>query len=242
MVGAVGLAIGVFAGNVSARPEVSAANAFCSGGAIPAGAYASITITGICTMPIGQVTVAGNVTIQPGAGLNAVTRATLTVRGNLSVGEGGVLGLGCSPAVGCSFTTHDRIYKSLLAVDPASLIVHSATIGSVYSAGGSNGVNCDFNPVIQSPNYTTFEDNVITGNATVVNYDSCWFGFIRNSVGGSVLLANNTLADPDAMEVVTNTIFGTLNCYGNSPAPQLGDSGGLPNIVIVAKLGQCASL
>jgi hypothetical protein len=44
------------------------------------------------------------------------------------------------------------------------------------------------------------------------------------------------------MEVVTNTIYGDLECSGNSPAPQIGDSGGSPNIVFGLKLGQCASL
>jgi len=92
---------------------------------------------------------------------------------NIYVRDGGSLGLGCSPAVDCSFTTHDHIVGSLVATNPASLIVHSASIGSVVSDGGSNGVNCDFNPAIGSPNYTTSEDTSISGNATITNYDSC---------------------------------------------------------------------
>jgi hypothetical protein len=178
----------VFVGTGAARTGRVNSGVFCGGGGIAGGYYASIVVTGDCTMPMGTVTVRGNVTIAPGAGLNVVTHATLTVFGNVIVEDGGVLALGCSPAIGCSFTTHDRIYKSLVATDPASLIFHSATIGSVDSVGGSNGVNCDFNPAVQGPNYSTFEDNTIMGDVTVDTYDSCWFGFIRNHVAGSVTL------------------------------------------------------
>jgi hypothetical protein len=57
-----------------------------------------------------------------------------------------------------------------------------------------------------------------------------------------VNLNDNVLEDPDGNEYVTNTIHGSLNCRGNSPAPQVGDSGGSPNHVTGAKTGQCANL
>jgi len=41
---------------------------------------------------------------------------------------------------------------------------------------------------------------------------------------------------------VTNTIHGSLSCFGNSPAPQVGDSEGDLNHVTGAKKGQCASV
>jgi hypothetical protein len=47
---------------------------------------------------------------------------------------------------------------------------------------------------------------------------------------------------PDSTEVVTNTIGGNRLCFGNSPAAQFGDSGGLPNTVAGRKIGQCADL
>lgn len=162
--------------------------------------------------------------------------------GNVLVGERGVLGLGCSPAADCSFTTHDRIYKSLIATNAASVIVHSATIGNVSVQGGEGLPGCELNPMIQSPDYLTFEDTNISGNASITGYASCWLGFIRNSVGGSVSLTGNTLDDPDAMEVVSNFIVGNLACFGNVPAPQVGDSFGGPNTVRGAKLGQCSGL
>jgi len=50
------------------------------------------------------------------------------------------------------------------------------------------------------------------------------------------------LEDPDGNKYVTNTIYGSLNCSGNSPAPQVGDSEGNLNHVTGAKTGQCAAL
>jgi hypothetical protein len=50
------------------------------------------------------------------------------------------------------------------------------------------------------------------------------------------------MLDPDAMEIVTKTIMGSLRCSGNSPAPQTGESGGLPNVVSGNKLGQCKNI
>ena len=52
----------------------------------------------------------------------------------------------------------------------------------------------------------------------------------------------NVLEDPDANEYVTNTIHGTLQCAGNSPKPQPGDSEGSPNKVTGAETGQCEGL
>ena len=92
------------------------------------------------------------------------------------------------------------------------------------------------------PAYTDYEDNVINGDATVVGLRTCWSGFIRNRVGGSVTYSDNKLADPDANEVVTNVIKHNLVCTTNSPKVQIGDSGGLPNKVGGKALGQCAAL
>jgi len=48
--------------------------------------------------------------------------------------------------------------------------------------------------------------------------------------------------NPDGNEYVTNAIRGGLNCSGNSPAPQVGDSEGSANRVTGRKTGQCAGL
>ena len=46
-------------------------------------------------------------------------------------------------------------------------------------------------------------------------------------------------ADPDANEIANNSIGHNLNCAGNSPSPQIGDSGGGPNTVFGRANGQC---
>lgn len=71
---------------------------------------------------------------------------------------------------------------------------------------------------------------------------------LRNTIHGSVALYNNVgvtiggLGTPDSSEFATNTIWGSLACSGNWPAPQIGDSEGSPNTVLGGKLGQCKGL
>jgi hypothetical protein len=76
----------------------------------------------------------------------------------------------------------------------------------------------------------------------VVGIRTCWFGFIRNTVGQSVVLRDNYTADPDGNEVVSNTIAKDLRCRDNRPEAQIGDSGGSPNVVGRIAYGECASL
>lgn len=224
----------------------------CSSGAIAAGSYRSLTVTGFCSIAdSGTVTVRGGLTISgPGAYLNAVTHGTINVSGGVRVVDGGSLLLGCSPEVGCDVTTVDHISGGLQASGAHALIVHNAVIsGGLRVRGGGGGVTCDdVDPALTqiagfpSPIFATFEDNTVSGGASVSGYGSCWFGFIRNHVSGAVSLTNNSFADPDAMEVVDNSIRGSLACSSNSPAAQVGDSEGGPNHVTGPMSGECASL
>jgi hypothetical protein len=59
-------------------------------------------------------------------------------------------------------------------------------------------------------------------------------------VAGSATFANNTLADPDANEMLTNQVAGNLLCSGNTPASQYGDSDGSPNVVGGFATDQCS--
>jgi hypothetical protein len=68
------------------------------------------------------------------------------------------------------------------------------------------------------------------------------FAVKDNTIGGNLIFSNNaSVQDPDSNEVVTNQIHGNLICQGNSPAVQVGDSGGSPNTVLGHKSGQCAA-
>jgi hypothetical protein len=156
----------------------------------------------------------------------------VTVRGGVVIEQGATFVLGSEETSGGTGTISGGVH----ATNPASVQIHFATInGGIDVQGGSGPFGGPFDVT-----FNAIEDNHINGGATVEGYNGFWFGFIRNDVNGAVNLNDNALADPDANEYVTNTIHGSLNCAGNSPAPQIGDSEGSPNQVTGAKTGQCA--
>ena len=230
----------VFSGAANAAPLPHYGPTTCKGGKIRSGSYASLRITGVCTLGNRAYTVVrGNLVVGSHGILNAITHGRLVVWRNLNVLPGGAVGLGCSPNVGCDVTTHDHIQGNVIANGALAMIFHSNRIdGRIEQTGGGGGVNC--NPVLfGGPAYSTYEDNRVGGNLTVSGLHSCWFGLFRNTVGGTVRDSYNTFADPDANEVQTNTIAGDLICRGNNPPPQQGDSQGLLNTVGGMKVGQC---
>jgi hypothetical protein len=153
------------------------------------------------------------------------TEANIDVRGGVRVGEGATFILGSEES-----TDTSTIRGGVRANAPASLQLHLAHVSGGVRMNGGNGF------------FSTVEDNVIRGGATINGYSGFWLGFIRNTVRGTVTLTNNVMDDPDANEYVTNTIRGSLVCFGDSPAPQVGDSEGQPNVVSGRKIGQCAGL
>jgi hypothetical protein len=151
------------------------------------------------------------------------TLADIDVRGGVRVGEDATFVLG-SEELGEDTGT---IRGGIRADAPASLQLHFAHIsGGVKMLGGTGF-------------FSTVEDNVIHGRATIDGYSGFWLGFIRNKVHGTVKLSNNVMEDDDANEFVTNTIKGNLVCHNNIPDPQVGDSEGLPNVVSGRKVDQC---
>jgi len=124
------------------------------------------------------------------------------------------------------------------ATDPSGVQIHHATINGGLDIHGGSG---PFGPPFDVT-WNAIEDNWIHGGARITGYDGFWMGFLGNHVSGTVTLANNTLQDPDGNEFVTNTIHGSMRCWGNDPAPQPGDSGGSSNIVTGQKTGQCTAV
>ena len=158
----------------------------------------------------------------------------VTIRGGLQIQSGATFVLGSEE----NPVPTGTIFGGVVAKDAASVQIHFTTInGGVFVTGGSGPFGGPFGIT-----WNAIEDNRINGGATVEGYDGFWFGFIRNTVSGSVDLNDNVEPDPDGNEFVTNVIHGSLNCDANSPAPQIGDSGGSPNEVTGAKTGQCAAL
>lgn len=222
----------------------------CTGGTIAPGTYSSLVVAGQCAVDSGSVTVRHNVTVLRNASLLAAfDGSNLNVGGNVEVRTNGVLVLGCNPdSFPCfdnpSGVTAHSIGGSLIASKALALLLHSNSIGRNLTVnGGGGGVNCDSQPALQgSPAYFTMEDSSVGGSASVEGLQTCWAGFFRNQVGGDARWSRNVTADPDGNEIQTNTIGGNLNCTGNSPRPQQGDSGGNPNVVGGRANGQCVDL
>ncbi len=153
------------------------------------------------------------------------------------------MALGCAEDVGCDGHGVVQIGQSIRSTGALAVLLHFVKVGgNVVIDGGGGGVTCEPNEITQGPAYVVVEDSTIGQSVQVTNLESCWLGIIRDKVGGSVTDQNNTFADPDANEIVTNRIGQSLNCSGNSPAAQQGDSEGAPNIVGGHKNGECAAL
>jgi hypothetical protein len=224
----------VTAGSASAAPSPGV----CNGGSILGGVYSSLTINGGCFVDSGTVIVTGNVTVKPGTFLGAdYAGSNLQVVGNVTVGyEGGLI-------LGCNLTSYDcygsmgnatgQIGGKLTSNGAFELIIHSSTIKGAFSYT-NGGLSC-------SGEYSTFEDSNFGSTVSITKVKTCWMGFIRNQVKGTVTYNNNTTTDPDGNEIVSNKIGGDLKCMGNNPAPQAGDSSGGPNLVAGVRTGQCTS-
>jgi hypothetical protein len=168
------------------------------------------------------------------AGSVCLSDGPVVIRGGLFVQPGSTFVLGSEESPQSTGTISGGVH----AVNAASVQIHFATIdGGVDVRGGSGPLGGPFDIT-----WNAIEDNEINGEVTVQGYDGFWFGFIRNHVNGSVNLNGNTLEDPDGNEYVGNSIRGSLNCAGNSPAAQVGDSGGGTNVVTGSKTGQCTGV
>ena len=167
------------------------------------------------------------------AGASCFSTGPVTIHNGVFVEAGATFVLGSEEAPGDNGTISAGVH----ATDAANVQLHFVTInGGVDIHGGSGPFGPPFDVT-----WNTIEDSHVNGGVTITGYDGFWMGFIRNDVNGSVNLNDNVLVDPDGNEYVSNTIRGSLNCRGNSPAPQVGDSGGSPHRVTGAKTGQCAN-
>lgn len=248
-------ALALPAGVAAAAPSGGAAAYVCTGGAIPSGSYSSVTVTGSCAIPAdANVTIRGNLTVRPGAALDADSApSTIVVEHNVIGARGSSIGLGCTAAHGGCATEGSDNNGPYAGEESHILIKGNVSLDHVYNAaldgitvrhsvtsvGGGSGAN--------PPGFVPFsiKDDTIGGNLTVIGLNSVWFGVIRSTIGGNVALIGNHLLDPDANEVVHDTIGKNLICLANSPAPQFGDAvEGMPagypySTVGRHALGQC---
>ena len=221
-----------------------------SAGTAISGTYRNLTINGNAYVAAGTtLVVQGNLTVAPRSCLDAFSLSTVNIGGNVLVGKGAVLALGCTPgSIGpvppCGTeTTTDTVGGSIIANQPLTMYLDGNTIhGNVISVGGGPGPTLD--PYINFP----IKDNTIFGNVIVAGWQGAWFGILRNVVHGNVIVARTvgvTVGESgtlDSTEIVTNTIGGNLICAANNPPAQVGDSEGATNDVSGHKLGECAGL
>jgi len=200
-------------------------------------------IVGVPTLAAGNGATSCTDTLAPGAyhqvivppGASCITLAgPVTISGGVSVGAGATFVLGTEDNPAHTGTISGGVSSS----NAASVQIHFSTInGGVHLSGGAGPFGGPFDVT-----WNTFEDNVINGSVVITGFNGFWQGFFRNTVNGSFTFNDNTLVDPDGNEVQTNTFHGNMNCTGNDPAPQTGDSEGSPNSATGHKNGQCANV
>jgi hypothetical protein len=144
-----------------------------------------------------------------------------------------------------TYVSHDTVRGNIIGIGALGVVVHAATIdGSFSVVGGGGTTSCNpegvFSYDIGFPQYSFLADSTVRGNASLVNVATCWSGFIRDTVHGSIVNDNVQNGDPDGNELVTNTIHGNYVCLNDSPAVQFGDSNGQPSQVGGLAVGQCA--
>lgn len=265
LIGAATLALGGMSAANASPPSLGG----CSGGPVSGGSYSNYSVTGNCYLGDGvQLVVRGNVTIAPGARLDATRYPTssLTIGGNVTAGRGAVFAIGCTQAHPCSPTGDpmdatgpkptgaDSVGGNVALNGVYNAALNGVSIGgNLTSAGGGAGLIPQTGP--DSP-FIPFsvKDDVIHGNVTVIGLRTVWFGIIRSHVGGNVTVINNSgtaigETGPDSNEVVANTIGGNLVCLNNSPTARFGDAileapypGYGPNQVRGNVVGECRAL
>lgn len=244
----------VAAASAGAAPPQACSGSFDSPGSL-AGSYSNVVVSGFCAVT-GSTTISGHLTLKPGSTLAALfAGANLTVNGNVDVQSGATLLAGCNPF---GFTCIDNengfssthITGNLIQTQPLGVVLHGVTIdGNVVENGGGGGVNCDPTGVFTafgSPVFSVYDGSHIGGNVTITGRQSCWLGIAHSTIGGSVTLLNNQLADSDAIEVLDNTIGRNIVCQQNSmvwdsldPTENLYPRVWQPNTVGGRRIGQC---
>ncbi len=226
------------------------------------GIHWNVVVKGVCLVNRGPAVIQHNLIISHRAALVAVFgrhHSRLLVEGNIIVRHRGSLIMGCEwklfhghPISPCADDPHpghptlssrEIVRGHLVAIGALGVVVHNSWIGhDVVELGGGGGVSCKPAGIFMkfgSPVYSDYEDSWIGGSVWVRYLRSCWFGAIRNWVGGSMTVSRNRMADPDAMEVTTNIVLHDLTCFRNRHRVQFGDGHGLPNRVGLHAFFEC---
>ncbi len=244
--GALALSAGPAIATASAAPAATAYT--CTGGDIPSGTYAKITVTGYCEVPADAVIdVVGNVDVAAGAVLDAQSApSTITVGRNVTAAADSLLGLGCQPPSYTGNSAHECMVEpeghstitvngNVTATDADTVLLNGITVNGNVTLDGGGG----FIP-------WSIKNNAIDGNLTVSGQTAAWLGVLFNTVGRNATLTDITVVDehPGApgVYVVRNTVAWNLNCWDLVPGVSGGFVPGSVNVVGRNATGQCAAL
>jgi hypothetical protein len=243
-----GAAALVLSGAAAASAKGTALAYTCTGGDIPSGNYASITVKGACDVPADAVVnVAGSVYVAANAVLDAQSApSTIRIGLNVTAVSGSILGLGCQPPSYTGNSGHActvepdghstiSINGDVTAINANTVLLNGIKVaGNVTLIGGGSDIPW------------SIKNNTIRGSLTVVGQRPEWLGVLFNTIGGNVTLADITLHDVDpgapGVYVVQNTIKQNLICFGLAPGVSGGFIPGEVNVVGRHAIGQCASL
>jgi hypothetical protein len=220
----------------------------CTGGDIPSGTYASITVTGACQVPADGsdvIHVIGNLNVAAGAFFDAQSSpSTITVGHNVTAAAGSLIGLGCQPDGAhaghpCQNAPDQAstitVNGNVTATDADTVLLNGITVHRNVTLTGGGG---DFPWAIKN---NTFDRNFSASGITTE-----WFGLLFNHIARNANLTNITATDPEepdpAVSVVVNTVGRNLNCHGLGPRLSGGFIPGEVNIVGRRATGQCAAL
>jgi hypothetical protein len=220
----------------------------CTGGDIPSGSYASITVTGFCGVaPDAVITIVGNLNVAAGAFLDAQSApSTITVGHNVTAAAGSLLGLGCQPPSYTGNSGHEcavepdghstiTVNGNVTATDAAAILLNGIAVKGNATLTGGGG-----------PIPWSIKNNTIGGNLTVSGQTTEWLGVLFNSIGKNATLTDIAVTDehPGApgVYIVRNTIGRNLTCMGLTPGVSGGFVPGSVNVVGGNANGQCASL
>jgi hypothetical protein len=257
----------------AAGAAVTSGTATCSGTptapGVLTGTHTAVVVKGACEVNAGPAVVTGDLTLSPGSALIAAFAlndqtgtgtSSLTVNGNVLVQAGATLVMGCNPAnFPClddpdqsnpTLSSHATVGLDLRSNQPLGVIAHNFSVGGdVIETGGGGGVNCNPQGVFklfQSPVYSAYEVGTVGGDVRISSVHSCWMGVVQVQIGNTMVMYRNRLADPDAIEILSNHIAGNLICRGNSATWDNGELGSHlfprqpePNTVLRNRKGQC---
>ena len=245
---AVATALALSTGPAIAASAPSPTAYTCAGGEIPSGTYASVTVTGMCSVPAGAViSVVGNVNVAAGAMLDAQSApSTITVGHNVTGAAGSLVGLGCQPPSFTGNSAHEcavepdghstiTVNGNITVTDAAATLLNGVTVkGNVTLSGGGSAIPW------------SIKNNTIGRNLTVSGQTTEWLGVLFNKIGGNATLTDIAVIDehPGApgVYIVRNTVGRNLTCMGLTPGVSGGFVPGSVNVVGHKALGQCAAL